>query len=206
MKNAITDLESITQALNLSGPIESYLWDELTDGNYWDSIDSIASQLESASCSAGSWNDLIYTRDILDKLSDSDWLNAIEQAVEDYGDATGESPDFTYTHVSGVAVNGPFSLSSVVTFAVDWVASELAHKLRSLDSVWLVTAAADSLDPSPEVIALATESEALDWVSEAVQARVEHMVSHSPHSVSDTDLWDFEEQEYALFTIEEESL
>lgn len=198
MKNAITDLESITQALNLSGPIESYLWDELTDGNYWDSIDSIVNQLESASCSAGSWGDLIYTRDILDKLSDSDWLNSIEQAVEDYGDATGESPDFTHY--------GPFSLSNVVTFAVDWVASELAHKLRSLDSVWLVTAAVDSLDPSPEVIALATESEALDWVSEAVQARVEHMVSHSPHSVSDTDLWDFEEQEYALFTIEEESL
>jgi len=198
MKNAITDLESITQALNLSGPIESYLWEELTDGNYWDSIDSIASQLESASCSAGSWNDLIYTRDILDKLADSDWLNAIEQAVDDFGDATGESPDFTY--------NGPFCLSNVVTFAVDWVASELAHKLRSLDSVWLVTAAVDSLDPSPEVIALATESEAVEWVSEAVQARVEHMVSHSPHSVSDTDLWDFEEQEYALFNIEEESL
>ena len=198
MKNAITDLESITQALNLSGPIESYLWDELTDGNYWDSVDSIASQLESASCAAGSWGELIYTRDILDKLADSDWLNAIEQAVDDFGDATGESPDFTHY--------GPFSLSNVVTFAVDWVASELAHKLRSLDSVWLVTAAVDSLDPSPEVIALATESEAVEWVSEAVQARVEHMVSHSPHSVSDTDLWDFEEQEYALFNIEEESL
>ena len=198
MKNAITDLESITQALNLSGPIESYLWDELTDGNYWDSIDSIAIQLESASCSAGSWGDLIYTRDILDKLADSDWLNAIEQAVDDFGDATGESPDFTY--------NGPFCLSNVVTFAVDWVASELAHKLRSLDSVWLVTAAIESLDPNPEVIALATESEAVEWVSEAVQARVDHMVSHSPHSVSDTDLWDFEEQEYALFNIEEESL
>ncbi len=198
MKNAITDLESITQALNLSGPIESYLWEELTDGNYWDSIDSIASQLESASCAAGSWNDLIYTRDILDKLSDSDWLNAIEQAVEDYGDAIGESPDFIHY--------GSFSLSNVVTFAVDWVASELAHKLRSLDSVWLVTAAVDSLDPSPEVIALATESEAVEWVSYAVQARVDYMVSHSPHSVSDTDLWDFEEQEYALFNIEEESL
>ena len=104
MKNAITDLESITQALNLSGPIESYLWDELTDGYSWDSIDSIASQLESASCAAGSWNDLIYTRDILDKLADSDWLNAIEQAVDDFGDATGESPDFTY--------NGPFCLSN----------------------------------------------------------------------------------------------
>ena len=198
MKNAITDLESITYALNLSAPIESYLWDELTDNCYWDSIDSIASQLESASCSAGSWGDLIYTRDILDKLSDSDWLNAIEQAIDDYTDATGESPNLAY--------NGTFSLSNVVTFAVDWVANELAHKLRSLDSVWIVTAAIDSMDPTPDVIALATESEAMEWVDGALQARVEYMVSHSPHAVSDTDLWDFEEQESQLFTIVEESL
>jgi len=198
MKNAITDLESITQALNLSGPIESYLWEELTDGNYWDSVDSIASQLESASCSAGSWNELIYTRDILDKLSDSDWLNAIEQAVDDFGDATGESPDFTHY--------GPFSLSNVVTFAVDWVASELAHKLRSLDSVWLVTAAVDSLDPSPEVIALATESEAVEWVSEAIDSRIEWQVQHSVYLLHELELEDMREQESALFTMQEESL
>jgi len=198
MKNAITDLESITQALNLSGPIESYLWEELTDGNYWDSIDSIASQLESASCSAGSWNDLIYTRDILEKLSDSDWLNAIEQAVDDFGDATGESPNFTY--------NGPFCLSNVVTFAVDWVASELAHKLRSLDSVWLVTAAVDSLDPSPEIIALATESEAVEWVSEAIDSRIEWQVQHSVYMLEESDLDDMREQESVLFTMQEESL
>ena len=198
MKNAITDLESITYALNLSGPIESYLWEELTDGNYWDSIDSIASQLESASCSAGSWNDLIYTRHILDKLSDSDWLNAIEQAIEDYSDATGDSPDFTQ--------NGPFSLSYVVTFAVDWVANELAHKLRSLDSVWLVTAVADSLDPSPEIIALATESEALDWINEAIDSRIEWQVQHSVYMLEESELDDMREQESQLFTMEEESL
>ena len=198
MKNAITDLESITYALNLSGPIESYLWDELTDGNYWDSIDSIASQLESASCSAGSWNDLIYTRDILDKLSDSDWLNAIEQAIDDYGDTTGESPDFTQ--------NGPFCLSNVVTFAVDWVANELAHKLRSLDSVWLVTAAADSLDPTPEIIALATESEALDCINEAIDSRIEWQVQHSVYMLEESELDDMREQESQFFTMKEESL
>lgn len=198
MKNAITDLESITQALNLSGPIESYLWEELTDGNYWDSIDSIASQLESASCAAGSWNDLIYTRDILDKLSDSDWLNAIEQAVEDYGDAVGESPDLRHY--------GSFSLSNVVTFAVDWVASELAHKLRSLDSVWLVTAAVDSLDPSPEVIALATESEALDWINDAIDSRIEWQVQHSVYMLEESDLDHMRELESVLFTVREESV
>ena len=198
MKNAITDLESITQALNLSGPIESYLWEELTDGAYWDSIDSIARQLESASCATGSWNELIYTRDILDKLADSDWLNCIEQAVEDYGDATGESPDFAF--------NGPFSLSSVVTFAVDWVANELANKLRNLDSVWLVTAAVDSLDPNPEIIALATESEALDWVAEAIDSRIEWRVQHSAYTLEESELDAMREQESCLFTMEEESL
>lgn len=198
MKNAITDLESITYALNLSGPIESYLWDELTDGNYWDSIDSIASQLESASCSAGSWGDLIYTRDILDKLSDSDWLNAIEQAIDDYADATGESPNLAY--------NGTFSLSNVVTFAVDWVANELAHRLRSLDSVWIVTAAIDSMDPNPDVIALATESEALDWINEAIDSRIEWQVQHSVYMLEESDLDDMREQESQLFTMKEESL
>jgi len=198
MKNAITNLESITQALNLSGPIESYLWEELTDGNYWDSIDSIASQLESASCAAGSWNDLIYTRDILDKLSDSNWLNAIEQAVEDYGDAIGETPDFIHY--------GSFSLCNVVTFAVDWVASELAHKLRGLDSVWLVTAAIDSLDPSPEIIALATESEALDWINDAIDSRIEWQVQHSVYMLEESDLDHMRELESVLFTMQEESL
>ena len=198
MENAITDLESITHALNLSGPIETYLWDELTDGNYWDSIESIASELESASCSAGSWGDLIYTRDILDKLSDRDWLNAIERAVDDYSDATGESPNFTH--------NGPFCLSNVVTFAVDWVANELAHKLRSLDSVWIVTVAADSLDPNPEIIALATESEALDWINEAIDSRLEWQVQHSVYMLEESELDDMREQESQLFTMKAESL
>jgi hypothetical protein len=198
MKNAITDLESITHALNLSGPIETYLWDELTGGNYWDSIDSIASQLESASCSAGSWNELIYTRDILDKLSDSDWLNAIEQAIDDYGCAIGESPNFTH--------NGPFCLSNVVTFAVDWVANELAYKLRNLDSVWLVTAAVDSLDPNPDIIALATESEALDWINEAIDSRIEWQVQHSVYLLCSLELEEMREQESQFFTMKEESL
>jgi hypothetical protein len=198
MKNAITDLESITHALNLSGPIESYLWDELTDDNYWDSIESIASELESASCSAGSWGELIYTRDILDKLSDSDWLNAIERAVYDYSDATGESPNFTH--------NGPFCLSNVVTFAVDWVANELAYKLRNLDSVWLVTAAVDSLDPNPEIIALATESEALDWINEAIDSRIEWQVQHSVYLLEESELDNMREQESQLFTMRGESL
>ena len=198
MKDCITDLTRITAALNLSGPIESYLWDSLTDGNYWDSVDSIASQLESASCSAGSWNELIYTRDILDKLADRAWLSCIEQAVDDYGDATGESPNFN--------PYGPFSLSDVVTFAVDWVASDLAGRLRNLDRVYLVTVAIDSMDPSPEIIAFDSCYEAQDFIAETIQGRVDYMVAHSPYSVSQSDLWDYEEQESQLVTIKEESV
>ena len=198
MKDCITDLTRITAALNLSGPIESYLWDSLTDGNYWDSVDSIASQLESASCSAGSWTDLIYTRDILDKLADRAWLSCIEQAVDDYGDATGESPNFN--------PYGPFSLSDVVTFAVDWVASDLAGRLRCLDRVYLVTVAIDSMDPSPEIIAFDSCYEAQDFIAETIQGRVDYMVAHSPYSVSQSDLWDYEEQESQLVTIKEESV
>lgn len=198
MKDCITDLTRITAALNLSGPIESYLWDNLTDGNYWDSVDSIASQLESASCSAGSWSDLIYTRDILDKLSDREWLNRIEQAVDDYGDATGESPDFTF--------NGPFCLSNVVTFAVDWVASDLAGRLRGLDRVYLVTVAVDSMDPSPDIIAFDSCYEAQDFIAETIQARVDYTVAHSPYTVSQSDLEGYEEQESELVTITEESV
>ena len=151
-RNSINDITRISQALDLTGAIETYLWDELTDGNYWHSIEDIARQLESASCANGSWNQMIYTRDILNRLSDPDWQNDIDDALESYGDAVGESPDIT-------------TLESMVTFAVDWVAYELAGKLRHLGKVWVVTAAIDTLDPSPDVIAFADESEALDWVA-----------------------------------------
>ena len=59
-RNTITDITRITQALDLTGAIEAYLWDELTDGNYWHSIEDIARQLESASCANGSWSQMIY--------------------------------------------------------------------------------------------------------------------------------------------------
>ena len=97
-------------------------------------------------------------------------------------------------------------MANVVSFAVDWVASELAHKLRSLDSVWLVTAAADSLDSSPEVIALATESEALDWINEAIDSRIEWQVQHSVYMLEESDLDHMRELESVLFTMKEESL
>ena len=188
-RNTITDLDHITEALDITGAIESYIWDELTDGNYWHSVEDIARQLETASCANGSWNQMIYTRDILNRLSNSDWQYGIDDALESYADATGEAPDIT-------------TLESAVMFAVDWTASTLAHKLRHIGQVWVVTASVDTLDPSPDVIAFTDVSEAQDWVAEEVERRVQHQVDHSPYIITDADI----ETESQLFTITEESI
>jgi hypothetical protein len=212
-RNTITDLDRITIALDITGAIETYLWDELTggnsdlhvitfledgypviiDGNYWHSIEDIASQLESASCANGSWNQMIYTRDILDRLSDPQWQDDIDQALDDFGDATGESPEIT-------------SLESAVIFAVNWVAVNLAHRLRAMDRVAVVTSAIDSLDPSPDVIAFASVSDAEDWVSDEVEHRVQHQVDHSPHAITEADREAMMQVEFTLITITEESI
>jgi hypothetical protein len=193
----ITDLDRITTAIDPTGAIESYLWDEIL-GCQWESIGQIISQLEMASCSAGSWSDMIYTQDILDKLSDPQWVEDIESAFADYEGNTGEAFDFD-------AVGG-FSLSSTVTFAVDWVAQQLASKLRYLDKVAIVTVASDSMDPSPDRIAFSTVWEAEDWVAEEVARRVQYQVDHSPHPVSEEDLMDMQEEEMLLFNLDEERL
>lgn len=192
-RQTITDLDRITIALDPTGAIETYLWDELTDGNYWHSVEDIARQLESASCANGSWNGMIYTRDIYTRLSDPQWCDDIDQALDDYDNYTGGSPNIP-------------SLESVVTFAVDQTASNLAYRLRSLDSVAVVTAAIDSLDPSPDVIAFASVSEAEDWILEEVERRVQHEVDHSPYQVSESDREAMTQAEFALFTITEESI
>ena len=197
MNYTTINFEYFAPELNIKGPIESYLWEEL-EGNQWDSIENLVRQLESASCSAGSWSDLIYTRDILDKLADMEWLDAIEQAVDDYSDAIGESPNFN--------PYGPFRLEDIVTFAVDWVAQEIAGRIRSMDQVALVTYAVDTLDPTPEVFAFASVSDAEDFVADQTQQRVQWIVDHHPHSLSESGVEALLEAEIALIHIETESL
>lgn len=198
MQNCITDLTRITIEIDPTGAIESYIWDELS-GEKWETVESIVEQLEMASCSAGSWSDMIYTRDIHDKLADPQWIDDINQAIEEYCDETGESPTFD-PYGSG------FQLENTVTFAVDWVAQRLASRLRYMGKVAVVTAATDSLDPSPDVIAFPSVDEAQDWVADEVQGRVDHIVQHSPYPISEEELSQIEESEYALFTINEERL
>lgn len=198
MQKEITDLSRITLELDPTGAIETYIWDEIT-GSKWSSLESIVSQLESASCSAGSWSDMIYTRDILDKLGDSQWVKDIEDAVADYEVETGEAPNFD-PYGSG------FSLSATVTFAVDWVANRLASRLRYLRSPAVVTVASDSLDPFPDVIAFPSEWEATEWVADEVQRRIDHRVQHSPYPVTDEELQHWEEEEMQLIRLEVERL
>lgn len=198
MQNEITDLSHITAELDPTGAIETYIWDEITDCK-WSDIESIVSQLEMASCSAGSWSGMIYTRDILDKLADSQWVEDIEQAVAEYEDSTGEAPNFD-PYGSG------FSLSAVVTFAVDWVAQRIASRIRAMGKPAVVTFASDSMDPFPERIAFASEWEAQDWVSEQIQSRMDYRVQHSQYAIGEEELQQWEEEESALFRIDGERL
>ena len=191
--HTITDFDRITSAIDLTGAIEHYIWDQMTDGCYWESVSQIIAQLESAACAHGSWGDLIYTRDILDRLSDRRWVYDIDTALEEYADATGESFDFS-------------CLSDTVTFSVDWVAQRLASKLRSLDHVAVVVASVDAMDSHPDVIAFDTVYEAQDWVADEIERRVQHQVDHSPHTVTDDDRQAMTENESTLFTITEERL
>ena len=199
MFKAITDLSRITEAMSITGPIENYIWDELTGYCEWDSIESIARRLETASCAAGSWSDMIYYCDIDKRLGDSDWREAIGKAVDSYQYRTGESPNFNQNGLG-------FDLYQVVTFAVDWTAQELASRLRGLERVAVVTVAQDSLDSSPDVIAFDTEWEAQDWMYEEIERRVQHCVDHSSFAVSEDERESMFEVEAQLVTITKESL
>lgn len=198
MQNRITDLERITLELDPTGAIESYIWEEIL-GCQWSELSQIVSQLETASCSAGSWGEMIYTRDILDKLADPQWVADIDEAIADYADETGEDPTFD-PYGSG------FTLANTVTFAVDWVATRLASRLRRMDQVAIVTLAADSLDPFPDVIAFPSEWEATDFIGEEIQRRLDHRVQHSQQPVTEQDLEDWEEEESQLIRITLETI
>lgn len=192
-RHTITDLDRITETLNLSNPIERMLWEELDQPHAWESVGQIIAQLECASCAAGSWSDMIYTADIESKLADPDWRWAIDEALVDWCDNTGESYEVE-------------SVSDLVTFAVDHTAYLLACRLRCLDRVAVVIAASDSMDPHPDVIAFDTVYDAEDWVSDEIERRVQFRVEHSPQAISEDERDQWSEEEKALFTIKAERL
>ena len=193
MRNEITDFQHLTESLGELNAIEQHLWDEMAEESCWDSIESMVRQLETAACLNGSWSGLIYTQDILDKLADSRWCDAINAAVEEYGDNVGESLDVP-------------NLEGMVTFAVDWYSASLANKLRYMGRVATVTCAVDSLDPSPDVLAFGCELEAIEWAEEEMTRRVEHIVAHSPYPIGEHELPALYAQELELLRVSPESL
>jgi hypothetical protein len=193
MTDTITDFQYLTESLGELNAIEQHLWDEMAQESNWDSIESMVRQLESAACAHGSWAGLIYTQDIMDRLADSSWCDAISEAVEEYKNSVGEPLDVP-------------SLDWMVTFAVDWYAYRLGQKLRNLGRVATVTCAVDSLDPSPDVLAFGCELEAIQWVEEEMTRRVEHIVAHSPYPIGEHELPALHAQELELLRVSPESL
>ena len=161
-------------------------------GNQYDSISSLISDIEMAHCAAGSFNDMIYTRDIERKLCDSDWIDAIDAAIEDYKDNTGETPEFE-------------RVTDMVTFAVDWTSNTLAgHLLYMLEEGdWhVVLEYSDTCDTKPESTLYETEHEATDAMLEAIEQRVQYVVDHSQYMVSETERDAIEETESELVKVE----
>ena len=162
-------------------------------GNQYDSISSLISDIEHAHCAAGSFNDMIYTRDIERKLCDSDWIDAIDAAIEDYANNTGETPTFE-------------RVTDMVTFAVDWTSNTLASHLLYMLEVsgdWhVVLEYSDTCDTKPESTLYETESEATDAMFEAIEQRVQFVVEHSQYMVSETERDAIEENESELVKVE----
>jgi len=161
-------------------------------GNQYDSIGSLISDIEYAHCAAGSFNDMIYTRDIERKLCDSDWIDAIDAAIEDYANNTGETPTFE-------------RVTDMVTFAVDWTSNTLAsHLLYMLEGGdWhIVLEYADTCDTKPESTLYETEHEATDAMLESIEQRVQFVVEHSQYMVSETERDAIEETESMLVKVE----
>ena len=206
MQNEITDISEIESAIRFQfdkNPIADYIVDEfLSDAKYSD-VDSLITDLEMANCAAGSFPGMIYTQDILDRLGDSEWRNAIEQAIDDYTDAVGEAPSFDR---DSMGYYSGFHLENLVTFAVDEMSNEIAKFLRSNGNFYIVTQAVDSLDPSPERKVFLCEYDAQDYVSESLQHRMDYIVQHSPHAIDESEYESLEEQESELIRLEGESV
>ena len=66
-----------------------------------------------------------------------------------------------------------------------------------------VTYASDYLDPNPIIKTFDSHYDMEEWVHDEVQRRIEFQIEHSPFSISEEDLKDMEDIEYALIRIEE---
>ena len=65
-----------------------------------------------------------------------------------------------------------------------------------------VTYAIDSLDPNPIVKTFDEEYEALEWLHDEVQRRMDYVVQHSPYTISEKEYQEIEQNEYTLVRLE----
>lgn len=66
-----------------------------------------------------------------------------------------------------------------------------------------VTYAIDSLDNNPTIKIFNEEYEALEWVENEVQRRIDYIVQHSPFTISEEEYQQIEESEYSLVQIQQ---
>jgi len=65
-----------------------------------------------------------------------------------------------------------------------------------------VTYAIDSLDTQPVVKLFDEEYEAIEWMNDEIQRRIEYVVAHSQFSISEKRYKEIEENEHSLARIE----
>lgn len=59
----------------------------------------------------------------------------------------------------------------------------------------------DYMDTNPTKMVFDNISDAHNWIHDEVSRRVQHVVDHSPYTLSETDIQDIEANEYALVSI-----
>ena len=65
-----------------------------------------------------------------------------------------------------------------------------------------VTYASFPLDEKPVIKTFEHEYEALEWLENEVQERMNYMIQHSPYTISEREYQEIEENEYQLVRIE----
>lgn len=153
----------------------------------WGSVEEFIEHLEYSSCEAGSFgHETIYTNYIREKLTV--WVDEINQAMEDYKDATGEV--FTFEQ-----------LEDTVTFAVDWFSNEIASFLRC-QTFYVATFSEDSGKDK----AFMYLSEAEDYINKCISEAVSFEVEHSPYTITEDKYDDLVDVESAKWSIVEEKV
>jgi len=59
----------------------------------------------------------------------------------------------------------------------------------------------DIMDTNPTKMTFDNVDEAHDWIHDEVARRVQHVVDHSPYTLSENDIHDIEANEYTLVSI-----